>query len=148
MITIEEGAIGGFGSFVLHHLAMTGQLDNGLKIRTMVLPDVFLDHDSPNAQYETAGLNARHIVATALAALGRDIVAAPGASLRLATLGHVGARASVSPARRARRPASSTVLYLSAGQRHAGAGAAPRAAALPAPLRRNRRSARGTGGAS
>ena len=43
----------------------------------MVLPDVFLDHDSPNAQYETAGLNARHIVATALAALGRDIAQRP-----------------------------------------------------------------------
>ncbi len=77
VITIEEGAIGGFGSFVLHHLAMSGQLDNGLKIRTMVLPDVFLDHDSPNAQYETAGLTAKHIVATALAALGRDVVQRP-----------------------------------------------------------------------
>src|SRR5207249_5277606 len=69
VITIEEGAIGGFGSHVLQHLAMTGPLDNGLKIRPMVLPDIFLDHDSPNGQYDTAGLNARHIVATALAAL-------------------------------------------------------------------------------
>ncbi|MGE3781895.1 MAG: 1-deoxy-D-xylulose-5-phosphate synthase [Alphaproteobacteria bacterium] len=77
VVTVEEGAIGGFGSFVLHHLAMTGQLDHGLKIRTMVLPDVFLDHDSPNAQYETAGLSALHIVATALAALGRDIAKQP-----------------------------------------------------------------------
>jgi 1-deoxy-D-xylulose-5-phosphate synthase len=77
VITIEEGAIGGFGSFVLHHLAMTGQLDNGLKIRTMVLPDLFLDHESPAAQYDTAGLNARHIVATALAALGREIAELP-----------------------------------------------------------------------
>jgi 1-deoxy-D-xylulose-5-phosphate synthase len=77
VITIEEGAIGGFGSFVLHHLAMSGQLDSGLKIRTMILPDLFLDHDSPNAQYETAGLNARHIVATALAALGREIAKQP-----------------------------------------------------------------------
>jgi 1-deoxy-D-xylulose-5-phosphate synthase len=77
VITIEEGAIGGFGAFVLHHLAMTGQLDHGLKIRTMVLPDVFLEHDSPVAQYETAGLNARHIVATALSALGREIAAQP-----------------------------------------------------------------------
>ena len=66
MITIEEGAIGGFGSQVLHHLAMSGLLDHGLKIRTMVLPDVFLDHDSPQAQYDQAGLNARHIVAMAL----------------------------------------------------------------------------------
>ncbi len=77
VITIEEGAIGGFGSFVLHHLAMGGQLDHGLKIRTMVLPDVFLEHDSPNGQYETAGLNARHIVATALVALGREIAELP-----------------------------------------------------------------------
>ena len=67
VITIEEGSIGGFGTHVLHHLAMTGQLDHGLKIRTMVLPDVFLEHDSQNAQYDLAGLNARHIVATALA---------------------------------------------------------------------------------
>jgi 1-deoxy-D-xylulose-5-phosphate synthase len=43
----------------------------------MVLPDVFLEHDSPNAQYETAGLDARHIVATALAALGREIAVQP-----------------------------------------------------------------------
>jgi 1-deoxy-D-xylulose-5-phosphate synthase len=77
MITIEEAAIGGFGSHVLHHLAMSGLLDHGLKIRTMVLPDVFFDHDSPQAQYERAGLNARHIVATALSALGRDIAAQP-----------------------------------------------------------------------
>jgi 1-deoxy-D-xylulose-5-phosphate synthase len=77
VITIEEGAIGGFGSHVLQHLAMTGQLDSGLKIRPMVLPDLFLDHDSPNAQYETAGLNARHIVATALAALGRESAELP-----------------------------------------------------------------------
>ena len=77
VITIEEGAIGGFGSYVLHHLAMNGQLDGGLKIRTMVLPDVFLEHDAPYAQYEAAGLNARHIVATALAALGREIADLP-----------------------------------------------------------------------
>jgi 1-deoxy-D-xylulose-5-phosphate synthase len=77
VITIEEGSIGGFGSHVLQHLAMTGQLDHGLKIRPMVLPDVFLEHDSPNGQYDTAGLNARHIVATALAALGREIAELP-----------------------------------------------------------------------
>src|SRR5439155_16299248 len=77
VITIEEGAIGGFGSHVLQHLAMTGQLDNGLKIRPMVLPDVFLEHDSPNGQYDTAGLNAKHIVATALAALGRETAEQP-----------------------------------------------------------------------
>jgi 1-deoxy-D-xylulose-5-phosphate synthase len=77
VITVEEGAIGGFGSHVLHHLAMSGMLDHGLKIRTMVLPDVFLDHDSPQAQYDQAGLNARHIVATALSALGLEIAARP-----------------------------------------------------------------------
>jgi 1-deoxy-D-xylulose-5-phosphate synthase len=77
VITIEEGAIGGFGSHVLHHLAMNGLLDHGLKIRTMVLPDVFLDHDTPQAQYERAGLNARHIVATALSALGRESAEQP-----------------------------------------------------------------------
>ena len=77
VITIEEGAIGGFGSFVLHRLAQTGQLDHGLKIRTMCLPDVFIDHDSQGAQYEVAGLNAKHIVAAALAALGREVVQQP-----------------------------------------------------------------------
>jgi 1-deoxy-D-xylulose-5-phosphate synthase len=72
LITIEEGSIGGFASHVLQHLAASGALDSGLKIRPMVLPDVFLDHDTPFAQYETAGLNASGIVATALAALGRQ----------------------------------------------------------------------------
>ena len=76
-ITVEEGAIGGFGSHVLHHLTMNGLLDHGLKIRTMVLPDVYLDHDSPQAQYDEAGHNARHIVAMALSALGREIAAQP-----------------------------------------------------------------------
>ena len=72
LVTIEEGAIGGFGSFVLHHLAHAGMLDRGLKVRPMVLPDRFIDHDQPYQQYESAGLNARHIVETALAALGRE----------------------------------------------------------------------------
>ncbi len=62
---------------MLHHLAMAGLLDHGLKIRTMVLPDVFLDHDSPQAQYDQAALNARHIVAMALSALGREIARQP-----------------------------------------------------------------------
>ncbi len=73
LITIEEGSIGGFGSHVLHHLAHAGLLDQGLKIRPMVLPDRFIDHDSPAAQYEQAGLNARHITQTALGALGRAL---------------------------------------------------------------------------
>ncbi|MDX2028061.1 MAG: 1-deoxy-D-xylulose-5-phosphate synthase [Alphaproteobacteria bacterium] len=71
LITIEEGAIGGFGSHVLHHLASMGILDRGLKIRPMTLPDVFQDHDAPVKQYDQAGLNARHIVAKALEALGQ-----------------------------------------------------------------------------
>ena len=70
LITIEEGAIGGFGSAVLHHLAWKGLLENGLKIRPMVLPDVYLDHDSQAKQIAAAGLTARDIVATALTALG------------------------------------------------------------------------------
>jgi 1-deoxy-D-xylulose-5-phosphate synthase len=70
LITVEEGSAGGFGAMVLHHLALSGALDSGLKIRPMVLPDVFLDHDAPFAQYETAKLNASGIVATAMAALG------------------------------------------------------------------------------
>ena len=52
LITIEEGAIGGFGSQVLHHLAQRGLLDHGLKVRPMVLPDRFIDHDAPGAQYD------------------------------------------------------------------------------------------------
>src|SRR5215469_927832 len=76
MITIEEASIGGFGSHVLHYLATSGQLDHGLKIRPMVLPDTFLDHDAPAKQYDQAHLNARHIVETALSALGRQASAA------------------------------------------------------------------------
>jgi len=72
LVTIEEGSRGGFGAFVLHLLAEKGALDHGLKIRTMTLPDVFLDHDSPYAMYDAARLNARHITATVLDALGRD----------------------------------------------------------------------------
>ena len=73
LITIEEGAVGGFGAQVLHFLATEGMLDNGVKIRPMVLPDIYLDQDMPYNQYETAGLNARHVVATALQALGREV---------------------------------------------------------------------------
>ncbi len=72
LITIEEGSVGGFGSHVLEFLAREGALDNGLKIRPMVLPDIFQDHDAPAKMYEQAGLDARGIVATALSAIGRD----------------------------------------------------------------------------
>ncbi|MGJ3231252.1 MAG: 1-deoxy-D-xylulose-5-phosphate synthase [Oceanicaulis sp.] len=76
LITIEEGARGGFGAFVLHFLADAGALDKGLKIRTMTLPDIFQDQDSPYAMYETAGLNAKHVTAKVLEALGREAEAA------------------------------------------------------------------------
>src|SRR6201995_5202874 len=70
LITIEENSIGGFSTQVLHHLATAGLLDAGLKVRPMILPDRFIEHDSPNAQYDQAGLTARHITQTALNALG------------------------------------------------------------------------------
>jgi len=76
LITIEEGARGGFGAFVLHLLAERGALDHGLKIRTMTLPDIFQDQDTPERMYDTAGLNAPHIAACALDALGREDEAA------------------------------------------------------------------------
>ena len=75
VITVEEGSVGGFGSMVLQDFASVGLLDRGLKIRSMVLPDLFLDHDAPAKQYDTAGLNAAQIVATAQNALG---IAQPG----------------------------------------------------------------------
>ena len=67
LITIEEGAIGGFGSAVLHHLAWKGLLDGGLKVRPMVLPDRFIDHDSQAKQIAEAGLAPKDIVATVVA---------------------------------------------------------------------------------
>ncbi|MGG5812023.1 1-deoxy-D-xylulose-5-phosphate synthase [Falsiroseomonas sp. CW058] len=70
LITIEEGSVGGFGSFVAQHLAWKGLLDGQVKFRPMVLPDAFIDHAAPKVQYDQAGLNARHIVAAALSALG------------------------------------------------------------------------------
>lgn len=70
LITIEEGSINGFGAMVLQHMAGQGLLDNGLKIRTMALPDALIDHDKPEIQYEKAGLDAKAIVKTALGALG------------------------------------------------------------------------------
>jgi 1-deoxy-D-xylulose-5-phosphate synthase len=73
LITIEEGAIGGFAAQVLHTLADNGVLDGGLKVRPMVLPDVFIDQDSPAAMYATAGLDAKAIVATAFEALGQNL---------------------------------------------------------------------------
>ena len=73
LITIEEGSIGGFGSHVMQTLADNGMLDRGLKVRSMVLPDVFIDHNSPNAMYAQAGLDAKGIVKKAFEALGKDM---------------------------------------------------------------------------
>ncbi|HLF59011.1 MAG TPA: transketolase C-terminal domain-containing protein, partial [Alphaproteobacteria bacterium] len=72
LITVEEGAVGGFAAHVLQFLALEGMLDTGLKIRPLTLPDRFLAHDKPQLQYDQAGLNAPQIVAAALAALGRE----------------------------------------------------------------------------
>jgi 1-deoxy-D-xylulose-5-phosphate synthase len=73
LLTIEEGSVGGFGSFVLQTLAEQGVLDRGLKVRPMVLPDIFIDHDSPNAMYAKANLDAKGIVAKAFEALGQNL---------------------------------------------------------------------------
>ena len=75
LITVEEGAIGGFGAFVLHTLAEHGALDRGLKVRTLTLPDTFQDQDKPEAMYLAAGLDADGIMRSALAALGAEAVA-------------------------------------------------------------------------
>jgi 1-deoxy-D-xylulose-5-phosphate synthase len=72
LITIEEGSIGGFGAQVLQLLAERGALDHGLKVRPMVLPDRFIEHDKPERMYADAGLDAAGIVARVFEALGRD----------------------------------------------------------------------------
>jgi len=74
LVTIEEGAVGGFGAHVLTFASDTGLSDGDLKIRTMRLPDVFQDQDGPVAQYATAGLDAAHIVETVLSALRHNSV--------------------------------------------------------------------------
>jgi 1-deoxy-D-xylulose-5-phosphate synthase len=82
LVTVEEGSAGGFGAHVLHTLSEHGALDRGLKVRTMVLPDVFLDQDTPKAMYAKAGLDARGIVAKVFAALGQEQASATGGVLR------------------------------------------------------------------
>ena len=73
LITIEEGSVGGFGAFVLHALSDMGRLDRGLKIRTMTLPDTFIDQDTPANMYKQAGLDADNIVETVFKALGQEL---------------------------------------------------------------------------
>jgi 1-deoxy-D-xylulose-5-phosphate synthase len=76
LITIEEGSVGGFGSFVAQQLSDDGLLDGGLRFRSMVLPDAFIDHDKPEVMYAQAGLDAKGIVAKVFQALGKPDVAA------------------------------------------------------------------------
>ncbi|KAJ0982852.1 hypothetical protein J5N97_011107 [Dioscorea zingiberensis] len=75
LITVEEGSIGGFGSHVCHFLSLNGLLDGHLKLRSMVLPDRYIDHGSPQDQIDEAGLSSRHIAATVLSLLGRPMEA-------------------------------------------------------------------------
>ncbi len=72
LVTVEEGSQGGFGAQVLQALAASGRLDQGLTIRTLTMPDVFLDHAKPEDQVEAAGLSASGIVRSVLEALGQD----------------------------------------------------------------------------
>jgi 1-deoxy-D-xylulose-5-phosphate synthase len=78
VLTLEEGAAGGFGAQVLHFLARDGLLDEGVKIRTLTLPDRFIDHDKPERMYAQAGLDARAIVDRVFKALGRDRIPGTG----------------------------------------------------------------------
>jgi 1-deoxy-D-xylulose-5-phosphate synthase len=73
LLTVEEGAVGGFGSHVLQFLATEGLLDRGLKVRPMVLPDLFIEHEKPEKMYDAAGLNAPQIVKCVMETLGRDL---------------------------------------------------------------------------
>ena len=73
LVTVEEGSIGGFGTYVMQTLSEHGMLDRGgLKVRMMVLPDIFIDQDLPNAMYAKAGLDSKGIVAKVFEALGRE----------------------------------------------------------------------------
>ncbi|KAL0350196.1 UNVERIFIED_CONTAM: putative 1-deoxy-D-xylulose-5-phosphate synthase 2, chloroplastic [Sesamum radiatum] len=75
LITVEEGSIGGFGSHVCHFLTLNGILDGQLKLRSMVLPDRYIDHGAPEDQLEAAGLSSRHICGTVLSLMGRPMEA-------------------------------------------------------------------------
>ena len=81
LITVEEGSVGGFGAFTLHYRAESGGLDRGLKIRTMTLPDIFIDQDKPEKMYDLAGLNAHQIASTAIGAIGRGDLRALNAAI-------------------------------------------------------------------
>ena len=74
LITIEEGSIGGFGSHVMHFLSSRGILDKGIKLRCMILPDIFIDQDTPENMYKRAGLNSISIEEKVLEALKSNVV--------------------------------------------------------------------------
>ena len=74
IITIEEGSIGGFGSHIFQMLSERGVFDKGIKIRSMILPDKFIDHDTPEKMYKIAGLDAEAIEQKAIEALKSNIV--------------------------------------------------------------------------
>ena len=73
VITVEEGSIGGFGSHVMHFLATEGLLDNGLKLRSLVMPDIWMEQAKPEAMNAHAGLDRAGIVSTVFRALGRGV---------------------------------------------------------------------------
>jgi len=77
LVTVEEGSVGGFGSHVLTRLAEEGLLDNGLKVRTLALPDAYLDQDKPDAMYALAGLDCDGVMKTVFTALGSASLSAP-----------------------------------------------------------------------
>ena len=80
LITIEEGSIGGFGSHVMQLLSDRGVFDRGLKFRSMILPDIFIDQDSPEKMYEAAGLNSESIADKVEETLNSNIILAKNKS--------------------------------------------------------------------
>jgi 1-deoxy-D-xylulose-5-phosphate synthase len=82
LVTVEEGSSGGFGAQVLQALAREGLLDRGLKVRTLTLPDRFIEQNKPNVMYAEAGLDAGGILASVFRALGKE--ADPADVVRLA----------------------------------------------------------------
>ncbi|WP_339715364.1 transketolase C-terminal domain-containing protein [uncultured Sneathiella sp.] len=80
LITVEEGSVGGFGSHVMQFLALNGLLDDGLRVRPLCMKDIFIDQNKIDDMYEQAGLSKRHIVATALSALGVETASAQNRS--------------------------------------------------------------------
>ena len=80
VVSIEEGSIGGFGSHVMHFLSERGAFDKGLKYRSIILPDIFIDQDSPKKMYEIAGMDSLSIVNKILETLNSNIILAKNKS--------------------------------------------------------------------